>query len=62
MKETFELHGCTWEVIRRYQLTDQEMFMHDLSYRNRITIRCIKSNGVIPVGFTEDYADTGVIA
>ena len=57
MKETFEQHGCTWEVIRRYQLTDEYMAEHDLVYKNRITVRCIKSNGVTPVGTIEDRAE-----
>lgn len=57
MKETFERFGCTWEVVRRYQLDDEYMQEHNLWHKNRITICCIKSNGVIPVGFVSDYAD-----
>ena len=58
MKETFERGGCTWEVVRRYQLTDEYMREHNLYYRNRITIRCIKPSEFIPTGFVMDYADT----
>lgn len=58
MKETFERGGCTWEVVRRYQLTDEYIKEHNLYYHNRITIRCIKPNEFIPEGFVMDYADT----
>lgn len=57
MKEIFEMYGCTWEVINRYQLTDEYMKEHGLYYRNRITIRCIKGNGFIQPGFVQDFAD-----
>lgn len=56
MKETFEMHGCTWEIVKRYQLTDEYMQAHDLYCRDRISIRCIKGNGYIKPGFTQDFA------
>lgn len=55
-KETFERFGCIWEVVERYELTDEYMKEHDLYYKNRIKVKCIKSNGVVPVGMIEDYA------
>lgn len=58
MKETFERCGCTWEVVRRYQLTDEYMKAHQLFFRNRIELRCIKSNGVIPLGFVMNCAES----
>lgn len=56
--ETFDNFGCTWEVIRRYRVSDDLVKEYDLWYPNRITIRCIRSNGVIPVGEIRDFADT----
>ncbi|MBE6660574.1 MAG: hypothetical protein E7605_04135 [Ruminococcaceae bacterium] len=55
INETFELYGCTWKVIDRYQLTDVELKKCDLCFKNRITIECIKSNGVIPIGQIRDF-------
>lgn len=58
--ETFIRGGCTWEVVKRYRLTREYMKKYELVYENRITVKCILSNGVIPVGFIMDYADTEV--
>lgn len=56
MKETFEWHGCIWEVVKRYQLTDEYMQTHSLYSRDRVTIRCIKGNKHIKPGFVQDFA------
>ena len=58
MKETFERLGCQWEVVKRYRISETEARKAQLIYRDRIRIRCIRSNGFIPVGHEEDYADT----
>lgn len=54
---TYENFGCTWEVIRRYRMPDEIIREFQLWYPNRITVRCIRSNGVIPVGEIRDFAD-----
>lgn len=53
-----KLWGCTWEVVRRYELTDEYMIENDLYYRNRITIKCVDGNGFILPGETRDFANT----
>ena len=53
--ETFEMNDCIWKVIDRYQLTDKEMQKYDLIFQNRITIECITSNGIIPIGQIRDF-------
>ena len=58
MKETFESSGCLWEVVKHYRISEAEAREAQLIYRDRIRIRCIRSNGCIPVGFEADYADT----
>lgn len=56
MRETYENGGCTWEIINRYQLTDEYMQEHGLYSRDRITVRCIKGNDNISPGFVMDFA------
>lgn len=52
------MFGCKWEVVKRYELTDEYMRDHGLNNKKRITIRCVESNGFIAVGETRDFANT----
>ncbi len=55
LNDTFERGGCLWVVVKVYT-TDNP----DLYYKDRVTVRCIRSNpsaNVYKVGDTLDYAN-----
>lgn len=53
-----EMFGCKWEVVERYQLSDEYMKEHSLFYKNRIKLRCIEGNGFTQVGEIMDFANS----
>lgn len=60
MKNIIELFGCTWKVLERYTVSDEDMKEHELFFKNRIKIQCIKTNefSFIKVGDIIDHANT----
>ena len=50
--EIIKIFGKEHEVIKRYELTDEYMREHKLSYKKRITVKCLET------GIISDFANT----
>lgn len=49
-----------WEVVKRYQVSDEFMKEHDLWYKNRMVLECVEASpeDACKVGDRIDCADT----